>query len=172
MFKYDGNNEKLIKACKLANDKDLANHIYKNILEAPNYDYSNAPNTYIAKKFNDFYRESIVTIKVYYPKYRWSKAMGYYSPSNPRVININGYKIKSMSIEQLVSLKWHEKSHAWNASDEKYNVGHGSNDKRGKENTMMYSVNRYVYEYFNYEKPSVIYKKPWYIRLFNKIKWW
>ncbi len=172
MFKYDGNSLKLNSAVALANDYELLNYVYGQIKSANKYDYSDAPVTYIAKKYYEFMRMCDITVKVYYPKYRWSKAMGYYSPANPRVININGYKLASIDLEQLVSLFYHESGHAWNASDEKYSVGHGDNNKRGKENTMMYSINRYVYEYFNYEKPSVIYKKPWYIRLFNKLKWW
>lgn len=176
MFRYDGDNVKLNSAVALANDYELLNYVYEQIKSANRYDYSDAPVTYIAKKYYEFMRICAITVKVYYPKYRWSKAMGYYSAANPRVININGYKLTSIDLEQLVSLFYHESCHAWNASDDKYSVHHGiggnANNPKGKEKSMMYSVNRYVYEYFNYKKPSVSYKLPWYKVLFNKLKWW
>lgn len=171
MFKYDGNDIKLISAVARANNYELLNYVYGEILRAPKYDYSDAPNTYVAKKYYEFMRACDITIKVYYPKNRWSSAMGYFSESNPRVININGYKLKSLDLERLVSLFYHESAHAWNATDEKYNVHHGSNNPTGKENTMMYSINRYVYKFLNYEYKPKTYR-PWYVRVFIFLKWW
>ena len=172
MFKTNENSVKINTAIALANDFELLNYIYEKIKSTSSYDMSNAPTSYIAKEYYKFMRTCDITVKVYYPRYRWSKAMGYFSESNPRAININGYKLDSIDLEQLVSLFYHESCHAWNASDENYSVHHGDNSPIGKENTFMYSVNRYVYEFFNYEKPVVSYKIPLYKRIFNFLKWW
>lgn len=171
MFVYNGNKAQLNLATSMANSYELLNYVYGEILRAPKYDYSDAPNTYVAKKYYEFMRTCDITVKVYYPKNRWSSAMGYFSESNPRVININGYKLKSLDLERLVSLFYHESAHAWNATDEKYNVHHGSNNPIGKENTMMYSINRYVYNFFNYEYKRQVYV-PWYKKIISFLKWW
>ena len=171
MFKYEGDNQKLKDAVKMANNYELLNHIYTKILTSPQYDYSDAPNTYIAKKYFEFMRLIDIHINVYYPKWRFTKAMGYFSPSNPRDININGYMLNSMKLEQLVSLFYHESAHSWDHSDKNYSVHHGDNSSVGKENTMMYSINRYVYDFFSYEYKYKTYI-PWYKKLINLIKWW
>lgn len=161
MFKYNGDIEKIKKAVELANDYELLNHVYNSILEAPKYDMSEAPSTYIAKKYFEFMRIADIEIKTYYPKWRFSRAYGYFSELNPRQINVNGYKIASMDLEMLVSLFYHESGHSWDSSDRKYSVNHGNNNPGGKENTFQYSLNRYVYEFYNYEykrsyKPSFL----------------
>jgi hypothetical protein len=171
MFVYSGDNKNIRLAVSVANKYDLLNYVYGEILRAPKYDYSNAPNTYIAKKWYEFMRTVDINVKVYYPKYRWSKAMGYFTPLRPRDINVNGYKINSMSQEMLISLFYHESGHSWNESDNKYNVHHGDNNKAGKKNTMMYSINRYVYKFFDYEYKPKTYK-PWYKIIFSFLKWW
>lgn len=173
MFKYDGLDLKIHTAVDMANKYELLNYVYGEILRAPQYDMSDAPNTYIAKKWYEFMRLTDITVKVYYPKWRYSKAFGYFSPSNPRVININGYKLRrNINKYMMVSLFYHESGHAWNASDDKYNVHHEDNNSKGKENTMMYSVNRYVYNFYDYKYIPNKYYVPWYKKIFNFIKWW
>lgn len=171
MFKYDGENIKLISAVARANNYELLNYVYGEILRAPKYDYSDAPNTYIAKKWYEYMRTVDINVKVYYPKYRFSKAKGYFTPQRPRDINVNGYKINSMSHEMLISLFYHESGHSWNESDSKYNVHHGNNNPGGKQNTMMYSINRYVYKFLNYEYKPKTYT-PWYKKILIFLKWW
>lgn len=171
MFRYLGDNKKLKEAAALANDYEILDHIRNEIAQAPKYDYSDVDNHYIAKEYFKYMRIVWLNIKVYYPKYRWSKAMGYFSPNEPTVININGYMIDKMQLEQLVSLFYHESAHSWNESDASCNVHHGNNSAIGKENTMMYSINRYVYEFYNYEYNYVTYT-PWYKRIINFLKWW
>jgi hypothetical protein len=169
MFNYTGDNEKVRKAVVLANDYELLNHVYGEILRAPQYDYSNAPNTYVAAKYFEFMRIVDINIKIYYPRWKWSKAMGYFSPADSRSININGYMLNIMTLEQIVSLFYHESAHSWDYTDSKYHVHHGDNSPAGKQNTMMYSINRYVYEFFNYEyKPKTF--VPWYKKLYNQVK--
>lgn len=171
MFRYNGVNKKISKAVKISNDYELLNYIRDQIKQSSGYDMSDAPTSYIAKNYYAFMRKYDITVKVYYPKWRFSKAYGYFSSSNPRVININGYKFPSMDLEMLVSLFFHESGHVWDALQEMYSVNHGSNSPTGKENTFQYSLNRYVYEYFNYEKKVSTFT-PWYYRLLNRIKRW
>lgn len=171
MFKYHGYDKKLNVAVNLANNYELLNYVYGEILRSPKYDYSDAPNSYVASKYFEFMRLVDINVKVYFPFYRWSRAMGYFSALEPRKININGYMLNKMTYEQIVSLLYHESAHAWNESDTKYNVHHGDNSPIGKENTMMYSINRYVYEFFNYDYKFKT-QKPWYLRILDFFKWW
>jgi hypothetical protein len=171
MFKFNGVNNKITMAISLANDYELLNYVYSRILESPQYDMSTAPSTYIAKKYYDFMRIADIEVKIYYPRWRYSKALGYFSSSNPRVININGYKISSMDEEELVSLFYHESGHSWDHSDEKYQVNHGSNNPSGKENTFQYSLNKYVYEFYNYERKAK-YKHSFLSRVINFLVFW
>lgn len=170
MFKYDGEDLKLHNAVDLANNIELMNYVKTRILSSPNYDYSDTTNNYIAIRWCEYLRFVKLNIVVYYPKYRWSKSYGYFTPDRPTDININGYKIEEMTTQMLVSLFYHESGHSWNESDPDVHVHHGNNNSTGKENTFMYSMNRYVYKFFNYEyKPN---KLPWYKKLFNFLKWW
>ena len=171
MFKYSGNSVKLNSAVALANDYELLNHVYSRILESPKYDMTDAPSTYIAKKYYEFMRICDIEVVVYYPKYRFSKAYGYFSSDFPRRININGYKLASMDLEKLVSLFFHESGHSWDSSDGKYKVNHGNNKPKGKENTFQFSLNKYVYEFYNYEYVRTTYT-PWYKKIIKFLKFW
>lgn len=169
MFRYNGDNEKIKMAVNVANDYELLNHIYSEILHSNGYDMTVAPATYIANKYYEFMRLCDIEIEVYYPRYRWSKAIGYFTPSKPRTIHINGYK--DLSIESMVSNFYHESGHSFDASVENYSISHGDNSPTGKENTFQYSLNRYVYEFLNYE-PVKIVKASLISRIINFLKWW
>lgn len=158
MFGYNGDNEKIKNAVKIANDIGLIGYICEQIMSHGMYDYSNVTSEYISQSLKEFIFTSAIEIRVYYPKWKYSKAIGYYSSSEPNIININGYKV--LDIEQMVSNFHHENCHAWNDWNPITNVHHNGNSSVGKENTLHYSVNRYVYEYLNYEpnkyKPSLL----------------
>lgn len=169
MFKYNGDNVKIKQAVKIANDTGLIDYICAQIAIHDMYDYSNVTSKYISQSLKEFIFSSDIVIRVYYPTWKYTKAIGYYSSAKPNVININGYK--NLDIEQMVSNFHHENCHAWNNLNPVANVHHNGNSSIGKENTLHYSVNRYVYEYLNYNQEKV-YKNSIWRKLFNYVKRW
>lgn len=168
MFKYNGYVDRIHKAVKIANDTGLIDYIHDQIKQHDKYDYCDVTSQYIAKSLKDFTLNNMLNIEVYYPAWKYSRAIGYYTAEKPNTIHLNGYKI--LDIEQIVSNFHHENCHAWNDRIKQINVHHGKNGSTGKENTLHYSVNRYVFEYLNYnenvKKYSLINK------IINLFKWW
>ena len=172
MFKYDGNNEKIIEAVKAANDGDLAIHVVDAIKESLQFDMTIADNDYIADAIRSFLPNNDIYINVYYPKWRYSKAIGYFAPSNPTTININGYKL-NRSIASFVGNFWHELVHMISNQDREFDFDHGSNNPSGKENTAPYAIGRIASEYIDYSADEmssgqIEYYIPWYKKLINK----
>lgn len=173
MFEYKGNNEKIIEATKKTNDKSLIESVTNRISKKPYYDMSNMNGKELSKWFSNVSSSSKVEIKTYRPKWRFSKAMGYYSGGDE--IFINQYKLPSISEVSLISLFYHEFGHyVDNQLDHPLYANHGDNSSKNKENTFQYSLNRYVNDYFNKDKTNkddTQIKKyvPWYKRFFKKL---
>ena len=139
MFRYKGNNLKIKEAVKIANDPSLATDLIREICKVEQFDMTMASSTYISVSMREFLLENDVFINVYYPKWRWSKAIGYFSINNPTTINVNGYKL-NRSIASFVGNFYHELTHMVSANDNKYSYDHGNNDPTGKENTAPYAI--------------------------------
>jgi hypothetical protein len=149
MFRYLGQDQLLKEAVLLANYKNIFEHILKRVEFQEQYDMANVPNSkYLAIKLIEFHHMNTLDIQVYYPRWRWSKAIGYFDKNKPNYIFVNGYRYPKISVKNLVSLFYHEMAHAMDALDEKYSYGHGSNWAKGKERTFPYSLNRFVEDYF------------------------
>jgi len=172
MFKYEGDNFNVIQAVKKANEDSLRFWVVKRVEESSEYDMSNTPPAYLASELKLSLMSDDMHINIYYPRWRLSVAIGYYSKSKPNIININGYKVNNIGTIELVSLMYHEFCHYIDANlPDGFYANHGSNSGVGKSNTFQYSVNRYVYEYFNYkkDKPKSKPTMSWYRRLLNYI---
>ena len=172
MFKYEGDNLKIIKAVKIANDPDLAMDLIQEICDVEQFDMTTATSDHVANSIRDFLVENDIFINVYYPKWRWSKAIGYFSVNNPTTINVNGYKL-NRSTASFVSNFYHELTHMVSASDNIYSYDHGSNNPTGKENTAPYAIGDIAYwlidEEHKEEKQEIKTYTPWYIQLLNFI---
>tara|TARA_R110002096_G_scaffold232683_3_gene422608 strand:+ start:181 stop:696 length:516 start_codon:yes stop_codon:yes gene_type:complete len=171
MFKYTGNIEKIKDAVEMANYKTLCADIVEDVKDSVDYDMSNVNTEYLSAEILMRFDADIMNVEIYYPRYRYSSAMGYYSKSKPNTIHINGYKINSIHIYELVSLLWHEFCHYVDYKlPDGYYANHGSNSSKGKAYTFQYSVNRYVYSYFDYKKETNTYYIPWYKKVLRWFK--
>jgi hypothetical protein len=173
MFKYEGSNLKIKKAVEISNDQELFENLYECIEDAENLDMTNASGNHIAQSMREFIKENDISINVYYPKWKWSKAIGYFSVNNPTTININGYKL-NRSIASFIGNFYHELTHMVSAHDNFYSYDHGSNNPTGKQNTAPYFVGRNAkcLVSINYEEKKEIeieVHTPWYKRLLNFI---
>lgn len=166
MFVYEGDNKKVKEAVAAANNKKLVNYVSTAIRGVDKFDMCDALPVYLAPYFKSFLMTNDVEVEVYYPRWRFSKAYGYFSRSKPKTIHINGYKLKSMPLYRVVSLMCHEAGHMMDHFDAQYSYGHGDNSPKGKENTFQYSLNRFVNAFYGvYPKPKR--RRRWY----NPLTW-
>ena len=143
MFRYNGKIQKIIDCVDIANGIFNKSDIYKSISNYGAFDMADCDSNKIAMLMSNTYQIIEIEVNVYRPKWRWSKAIGYYSSSNPHNININYYKINTLSNAQIVGNFAHELVHlADNLSE--FNFGHGSNSSKGKEKTAPYYIGNIV----------------------------
>ena len=174
MFIYIGSNKKVKTACKLANEIVLHSAEFKeHIINKDSYDMtepSDLKADIVHQSMCNLLYERDVIVKVYYPWYRFSKALGYFSKDRPFDINLNGYKLKR-STGSIVSTLVHELVHMCDNLDNDHYYGHGDNSKKGKENTMPYYIGYAAGRYLdvNIDKAeNYTYKKK--TSLFTKFK--
>lgn len=165
MFIYKGSYSKIMMAIEMANSPSLFRSVLSKIASANNYDMSNCGPDEISHLYGKFMEVNNIEVLTYFN--RFTRAMGFFSPQNPKAININ--MAKYWGVEQMVSLFYHESGHVWDMFCSDYNVNHGSNSPIGKDNTFQYSLNRYVYEYLDYKREP---RKSFTRRLLNKIRSW
>jgi hypothetical protein len=161
-----------------ANSIHSAGQIYRLIGEHRAYDMSTALPEYISIKLCNFIMNNDINIKIYKPKWRWSKAYGYFSPANPHDINLNYYKL-NRSVSSIVGTLYHEATHQCDNEDKIHSYGHGDNSPKGKANTAPYFIGNVASGLFktNYDMNNTqdsTYKLyvPWYKRLWGRIKKW
>jgi len=154
MFTYTGTNKKLTNAVKAANSSDLLAYLEIEIYRQGDYDMSTVDGDKLSQTFA-FYAKNVNTfINIYYPVWRFSKAYGYFSASDPNNIFINGYRLDGIHPVQLVGLLHHEGGHSMDCWDLVYSYHHGNNSSKGKELTYQYSLNRFVNAFYGYKKPK------------------
>lgn len=144
MFVYIGSNETLKYSVRLANDLLNESENFKNkIVGIQTFDMTDpdaVSGRMIWDDMIDLHKKHMVSVKVYYPWYRFSKAYGYFTTARPFDINLNGYKLKR-SPQSFVATLIHELVHmADNLSPNYY--GHGDNSPIGKESTAPYQIGR------------------------------
>ena len=91
-------------------------------------------------------REECITYEVYKPWWIFSRAIGYFDPAEPFTIHVNFYKLRKMSVHNVVANIVHEFVHVADHQDDKHYFGHGSNYRKGKENTAPYWIGNLAYE--------------------------
>jgi hypothetical protein len=177
MFKYDGRNEKIKQAVTYANNPSLKRFVLDGIMNKASFDMSTANPAYIADEFAKFLDSVTITVETYRPAYRWSKAIGYFTPSKPTTIHFNEYK-DFLHVSSIVGNFYHEATHMMDNFDLKHSYGHGSNSPTGKQNTAPYFIGnlavsfmRMTESYNETESAQITYYVPWYKRLFNFFTW-
>ena len=158
-------NENLMEAIFRANSKPYWDCLYEEILLKESFDMSTLPPTMVYEDIKAFWEENDINVKIYYPKWRWSKALGYFSSARPNDININGYKL-NRTVESFVGTLFHELVHMADNANEIHSYGHGDNNPRGKSNTSPYWIGNVFTNFNNKEMETYRSYKPWYKRLF------
>lgn len=167
-------NKNLNLALHNANDRDFQRKLINKIYELDFFDMSTADPPYIAKTMDKVLKENIIWIKIYYPKWRWSKAIGYYSNAKPFDINLNGYKL-NRSTGSFIQTFYHELIHLCDHLDSRFSYGHGSNNAQGKEYTAPYKIGEMAQDLYDGKQSSdhiesyVNKSLPWYKRLWQWI---
>ena len=173
MFVYNGDNETVKKAVKYANSETLINYILLEIENKTSFDMSTAEPAYISDELKKLLKFVTIEIELYKPVYRWSKAIGYFTPEKPKTIHFNVYKL-TYDISLLVGNFYHEAIHILDNFDNKHSYGHGSNNPSGKGNTAPYFIGSIARNYIlgfedfnNKDNGAIEYYIPWYKRLIN-----
>ncbi len=173
MFIYKGKNKKIIEAVEQANSFELLGFVAEDIRIYTQFDMSNTRNEHIADELEMFLHRNDIEIVTYKPKWRWSKAYGYFSPNKPNTIHLNQYKL-NRSIASFVGTFFHELTHMTDNADKYYSYGHGDNNPKGKEHTAPYFIGNSASEYFdisnNDDLGSIVYYVPWYERVVSAIR--
>jgi hypothetical protein len=169
VFKYNGNIEKIQIAISSANSDKIRSHIINLIAKQEKFDMCDCDSMDLAEKFDIFLHNISIEVEVYYPFNRFTSAIGYFTPEKPKTIHVNGYKLKSMTVRNLVSNFFHEAGHVFDNLSSCH-CHHGSNSPSGKQNTFQYSLNRFVDSFFGensyIQQPT---RLPWYKRLIRFI---
>jgi hypothetical protein len=169
VFKYNGNIEKIQIAISSANSDKIRSHIINLIAKQEKFDMCDCDSIDLAEKFDIFLHNISIEVEVYYPFNRFTSAIGYFTPEKPKTIHVNGYKLKSMTVRNLVSNFFHEAGHVFDNLSSCH-CHHGSNSSSGKQNTFQYSLNRFVDSFFGensyIQQPT---RLPWYKRLIRFI---
>ena len=174
MFKLVGRNtsKKVSEAIQVANSSAYKVKLKNNLNLIKSYDMSTAKPDYIHRKIFAVLENDDIYVKIYYPRWKYSKAIGYFSPSNPRDINMNGYKL-NRSKSQIVGTLYHELVHMADNVDMIKSYGHGDNSPKGKSNTAPYLIGSKAascVDISDYETKDIhTYRKytPWYKKLYR-----
>ena len=169
MFKLIRNtNDKVITAVMKANSDVYWQYLRDQLLLKESFDMSTLEPLTVYEDVKAFWDENTINVKVYYPRWRWSKAIGYFTPARPLDININGYKL-NRSVDSIIGTLFHELVHMADNENEEHSYGHGDNNPNGKSNTSPYFIGNVFSNYNNSEMKTYTKHTPWYKRLFGWI---
>lgn len=141
MINYNGKIKRISRAVDVCNMLLTDKRSYQSIINVKNYDMATCGSGWIAHFIKLAFESGQIQVKVYYPKWRWSKAIGYYTSVRPNDININGYMIKNRTVEQYVETIIHELTHLADGQTVE-SFGHGNNSPIGKENTAPWKIGK------------------------------
>ena len=164
MFVYKGSNKKLIEATSKANRLLLTDEFYMAIKnKSTDFDMSTASPEYISEFIWKNKEDVTCNVKTY--SKRFTKALAYFTRSRPNDININTYKL-NRSMGSIVATLIHEYVHMVDHVDKKHSFGHGSNSRKGKQNTAPYWIDNVAQgmidgkpDFNNNESSKIVYKR-------------
>lgn len=165
MFIYKGSNKKIIKTTIAANRSSLLNSVRVAML-SEKFEASTATSEELSKGFYDYLNSNTVFVLTYHK--RFSKAVAFFEPSVPNVININTAKL-NRSTSSIIGTFYHEAIHAFDQVDDRNMFGHGDNSSVGKQNTVPYRVGALA-EIFS--RGDIVYNRPKRLSLWSKFKRW
>ena len=137
MFLYEGNDQRIIDAVNVANDRQLFRDLLTLIGEKESFDMSNASPIELRGEFKAFMHTTTVNVKTYRAAF-WSKAIAMFKRSDLNSIYLTTRKL-NRSTASIVGTMYHEAGHASDAVSD-FTFNHGSNSPNGKENTFQYWI--------------------------------
>jgi hypothetical protein len=149
--KYNGKNEKLIDSVDFINDLFTLDEFYDEISRHPSFTYDD--EGYTPKIVSKILKanESVVMVKTYKSKWRWSKANAYVSPKYKDTLFYNTRKLWRFRVD-IINTIVHECVHVADHNDNnKTNFGHGDNKSNGKENSAPYWIGNLAGNYYKNE---------------------
>lgn len=168
MFIYDGDNTTVKLAVKYANSNDYWSILKEEVYTKDYFDMSTLNPIQVFDSVYSFYNQNAINVKVYYPKWRWSRAIGYFTPSRPLDINLNGYRL-NRSVNSIIGTLFHELTHMADNNDTNNSYGHGSNNPSGKANTAPYFIGNVFTNKNNTENATYTKYVPWWKKLWRWI---
>lgn len=132
-------NSSVIQAIKKSNE--IQNELLKKIVQEPKFLWSDINSSTIATEINMFIESGEqMEVHIYFPRWRWSKAIGYFNPAYPRRIYLNGYKL-ARTRGSIAATLWHELVHAVDSEMKDASFGHKDNKwTPEKEKTAPYRI--------------------------------
>jgi hypothetical protein len=112
-----------------------SDEFYDVIVAKEKFDMATCNGSHIVNQMRGF--NVAVNVKVYFPKFYFSRALGFYDRRKPLDINLNSRKL-NRSVNSLTNTLVHEWVHMVDFWDKKHSYGHGDNKRLGKENTAPY----------------------------------
>ncbi len=158
LFKTNSTNKRILQAIESANDN--ASKIVNWIEGQPSFLWATCTGLEIGKGVKEFYFQGLtMTVKTYKPWWPWSKALGYFKPSEPHTIYLNSRKL-NRSRGSITSSLWHELIHAIDNQDLSHEFGHKDNTwTPEKEETAPYKIDNFVHELIDNKKTTEDQKK-------------
>ena len=172
-YEYDKMDRCVDRANELLRDSDF----YEKISQKMSFDMATCSPEYIAKKMKQKLGVLKCHVKLYRGR-RWSKALAYFTPSDPDAIYINTRRL-GRSDGSVIATIIHEWVHLVDHDDLKESFGHGSNSPVGKQNTAPYWIDNLaqgmvdqVEDYNNNESSNIVYRISGWQRFKNAFKFW
>jgi hypothetical protein len=149
--KYNGRNEKLIDSIDFINDLLTLDAFYDEISNHPEFTHDD--DGYSPKMISEILKanQSVVMVKTYKSKWRWSKANAYVSPKHKDTLFYNTRKLWRQPVD-IINTIVHECVHVADHNDNNNtNFGHGNNNSKGKGNSAPYWIGKLAGSYYENE---------------------
>lgn len=164
MFIYNGSNNRMKSLVVKANEATGRGFLRLKIIGHV-FDDTTADSLHLSRVLDKYIETKNITVKTYYK--RFSKAVAFFDPNYPDIININTAKM-NRSDGSIIGTLYHEAAHAVDLHDTEHEYGHGNNSSVGKDNTFPYKVGSMVQEIID---GPVIYK-PRRLSFWGRIRKW
>ena len=144
---YSGKNKKVIEASEFVNELFQLDEFWDELGKVNQFDYSDLSTQEIVARIKNC--TTSLNIRLYRPKWRWSKANAYVTAKYPNTLFLNSRKLWR-STSSLVNTIVHESVHIadYGDDDQKISFGHGSNSAKGKENSAPYWIGLKASDFF------------------------
>tara|TARA_R110002096_G_scaffold225047_1_gene414332 strand:- start:684 stop:1157 length:474 start_codon:yes stop_codon:yes gene_type:complete len=145
MFCTDVKDKRIIDAVKAANIIFRDSEFLQLIGNHEGFDMSTTPSAQIAFYLETTLELDCIEVKLFRPKWPWSKVYAMFKSREPRSIYLSSRRLNRDedafgNMCSIVGSIAHEYVHLVDNRLSKHSFGHGNNDSRGKGNTAPYRI--------------------------------